>query len=371
MAEPADGRGKRLMSGDNFELQAWDRLEDIPDSLESRELIGHRDQINRLAKAFADGHIHHAWLVTGPRGIGKATMAARFAGHVLRYGNSDNIPAQYVLPGESDGVERKVARSAHPNLLCLRRAWNERERKWRSELTVEEVRRSIRFFASARAEPGWRVVIIDTADDMNLHAANALLKILEEPPEKTLFFILAHSGRNVLATMRSRCQTLTLKPLEDHEIVEALDKLGVLEGVSEPDRALTGQLAAGSVRRAIVILRADGLVLYRRFLALVASSGGPDWTAIHALAGELSPIARNDRYRLMMDFAHDLVSRRLRGEPDPAASGAAAVPADISALAGWVEVWEKVRRSADRTDAYNLDRKQVILNLFSALHGVA
>jgi DNA polymerase-3 subunit delta' len=204
------------------------------------------------------------------------------------------------------------------------------------------------------------VAVVDTADDMNRQAANALLKILEEPPARTLFLVLAHSGRGMPATIRSRCQTLSVRPLSREEVLEALDALGALEAVSESDRKLVGELADGSVRRAIVILRADGLDLYRRFIELASGKSEPDWAAIHQLAGDVSPIARNDRYRLLIDFAHDHVGKQLRGERP-----------QISDLARWVEVWEKIRRSADRTDAYNLDRKQVILNLFSAFHDAA
>jgi DNA polymerase III subunit delta' len=343
-----------------FELRAWDRIEGIPDPLENRRLVGHQATLDRLASAFASGRMHHAWLVTGPRGIGKATALARFAGHVFRNPDFTSAPSHYVVPADNDVAEARVARAAHPNLLHLRRPWNERDKRWRTELTVEEIRRTVPFFGNAPAEAGWRVAIVDTTDDLNASAANALLKILEEPPPRTLFFLLANSWRGMLPTIRSRCQTLTLRPLEDTETLAALQLLGILDDSPDADQKLVARLSGGSVRRAILILRAGGLDLYRRFETLAFADGLPDWAEIHRLAGEISALSRDEEFRLLIDFAHDDIAGRLRGRE-----------ADISALAGWVEVWEKIARSADRTDAYNLDRKQVVLNLFSAFHGRA
>jgi DNA polymerase III subunit delta' len=353
------------MVDSDYELRAWDRLEGIPDPLENRGLVGHDATLDRLAAAYAGGKMHHAWLVTGPRGIGKATAIARFAGHVFRNPDPSGAPSRYVVPPEDDIAEARVARSAHPNLLHLRRPWNERDKRWRTELTVDEIRRTVPFFGNAPAEPGWRVAIVDTTDDLNLSAANALLKILEEPPPRTLFFLLADSWRGMLPTIRSRCQTLTLRPLEEMDTVAALQRLGILDEASEDDRKLVARLSGGSVRRAILIFRAGGLDLYRRYQALVSSPGNPDWVEIHRLAGEVSAASRDDAFRLLIDFARDDIAGKLRSAGKPGQY------ADISALAGWVEVWEKIARSADRTDAYNLDRKQVVLNLFSAFHGRA
>jgi DNA polymerase III subunit delta' len=351
------------MAETSYELRAWDRIEGIPDPLENRHLVGHSATLDQLAAAYASGRMHHAWLVTGPRGIGKATTIARFAGQVFRYPDSANAAPHYVLPAENDVTEMRVARASHPNLLHLRRPWNERDKRWRSELTVDEIRRTVPFFGNTSAEPGWRVAIVDTADDLNRNAANALLKIVEEPPPRTLFFLLAHSWRGMLPTIRSRCQALTLRPLDEAATIAALQGLDVLQGVCDADRQLAARLSGGSVRRAIVILRAGGLDLFRRFVSLISGENVPDWAEIHRLASEISPAGRDDDFRLLIDFARDEIARQVRN-PD-----ARTQKADISALAGWVEVWEKIARSADRTDAYNLDRKQVVLNLFSAFHG--
>jgi DNA polymerase III subunit delta' len=357
------------MADASYELAAWDRIEGIPDPVENRQLVGHGATIDRLAEQYSGGRMHHAWLITGPRGIGKATLAARFAGHVFRYPEALRAPPSYIFPDENDPAERQIARGGHPNLLHMRRPWNERDKRWRRDLTVEEIRRTIGFFGTASAQTGWRVAIVDTADDLNRNAANALLKILEEPPPNTIFLVLAHSTRGMLATIRSRCQRLAMRPLAHDELKDALHRLGLGHELTSDEMALLAELSGGSVRRAIVILKENGLSLYRQFIELVEQTGEPDWTSIHRLASDISPVNRNEKYRLFFDLFHDFIVRRIRGKPEPGISSILQQKAgNVSLLAGWVEVWEKTQQSADQTDAYNLDRKQVILNLFSAIH---
>jgi DNA polymerase-3 subunit delta' len=357
------------MAADPAELQSWDRMEGIPDPVENLDLIGHGETLDFLAQRYASGRMHHAWLLSGPRGIGKATMAARFAGHVFRHPDPASAPGAYLRPVSGDAVEGQVARGAHPNYLHLRRPWNERDKKWRRDLTVEEVRRTVSFFGKSAGEAGWRVAVVDTADDLNASAANALLKILEEPPARTLFLILAHAPR-MLATIRSRCQKLGVRAPSQTEIVQALEILGAADSASADEVALAAALSGGSVRRAITLVREDGISLYRKFRAIADMSGGVRLDKVHEIAGEVSLVAANDRYRLLLDIVHDFVARRIRGEPEPIGGGNW-VGASASGLAGWVEVWEKTNRSAQLADEWNLDRKQVILNLFSALREVA
>jgi DNA polymerase-3 subunit delta' len=358
----------KTLAEDSYFLPAWDRIEGIPDPLENRNLVGHGDTLDLLAARYATGRMHHAWLLSGPRGIGKATLAARFAGHVFRNPDPLRAPGHYVKPSPGDPVEGQVARNAHPNYLHMRRPWNETSKRWRSGLTVDEIRRTVSFFGKVAGEDGWRVAVVDTADDLNKNAANALLKILEEPPARTLFLVLAHAPK-MLATIRSRCQKLAIRPPSPGEIVEALTALGLAEGQGNDELALAAQLSGGSVRRAITLVNENGIALYRRFAEIAARPNTLQWDKVHELAGEISAPSANDRYRLLLDIAHDYVARRIRGEPEPA--GMMGAVQNLSGLAVWVEVWEKTRRSAELADEWNLDRKQVILNLFSALHEAA
>jgi DNA polymerase-3 subunit delta' len=355
------------MADDDQELEAWDRIEGIPDPLENLRLVGYRNILDQLAERYASGRMHHAWLLTGPRGIGKATLAARFAGHLFRHPDPASAPGHYVQPPDDDPVEGQVARGAHPNYLHMRRPWNEKDKKWRRDLTVEEIRRTVPFFGKSAGRPGWRVAVVDTADDLNASAANALLKILEEPPPNALFLVLANAPK-MLATIRSRCQKIIMRPPPKADIIDVLGHLGFAQDLSPEDLSLVAELSGGSVRRAITLANGRGIELYRRFLSITSQHDQIPWDLVHGLAGELAPAESNDRYRLLLDIVQDTLSRRLQGAVLPEAAKAAVGRDQSRDLARLADVWEKINRSAQLADAWNLDRKQVILNLFLSLH---
>jgi len=340
-----------------------DRIDDLASPAQTFDLIGHRQPINHLAAQYASGRMHHAWLLNGPKGIGKATLAFRFAGHLFRNIDATKAPNIYVAPDKGDGVESRVAGGGHPNLLHLSRPWDEKQKKFKTELTVDEIRRTISFFGKTRGEMGWRVCIVDAADEMNDNAANALLKILEEPPSNTLFLVISHASGRLLATIRSRCQLLTVKPLSEDEVIKIADNLGLLKDVEPQDRQLVATLSAGSPRRAAILLRNEGISLYRRLEKLCTSLDQPEWSAIHSIASELAPRAKDEKFRLFMDLVYDFISRQTLPEANSQRS--------ISKLARWSQVWEKTRQSASLTDSYNLDRKQMILSLFERMHQAA
>jgi DNA polymerase-3 subunit delta' len=182
--------------------------------------------------------------------------------------------------------------------------------------------------------------------------------------------VVAHSPQRMLPTIRSRCLKIALKPLEAEDMRRALSAIGVLDPDAEAsDVDLALALAGGSVRRAAILLREDGAKLYRQFARLAANAREPDWSAIHAFASTLTGAAGEERYRLALDLIGDYVARRLRDLPEPGSDGKQA-NSGIS-LAAWVEVWEKTRHSAELADAYNLDRKQVFLDLFEAMRTAA
>ena len=230
------------MADDPSGQRSWDQIEGIPDPEENLHLVGHRGTLDLLARRYATGRMHHAWLLSGPRGIGKATLACRFAGHLFRNPDSASAPHDYVVPVDNDPVEGRVAAGGHANLLHLRRPWIDRDKKWRTVLSVDEVRRTVSFFGTSAGENAPRVCIVDPADDMNKDAANALLKVLEEPPPRTIFMVLAHSPKGLLATIRSRCQKLDIRPLSGSQVIEALEKLGEADGLDLQDRELVAAL---------------------------------------------------------------------------------------------------------------------------------
>jgi DNA polymerase-3 subunit delta' len=343
------------------EIEGWQLPEEQPAWLGGPAV----EQV--LRDAFVGGRMHHAWLLGGPKGIGKATLAYRFARFALAYpdpASAASAPPGLGLP-EDHPVFRKVAGRGHPNLLTLARPWDEKNKRYRTELTVDEVRRLIPFFGSTAAEAGWRIVVVDSADEMNASAANALLKLLEEPPVRSLFLVLSHAPGRLLPTIRSRCRSLTLSGIAPEKIASALAEGEQVDEVT--DFALASRLSGGSLRRAIHLVEGEGIELYRDLLRLTARLPTLDIPALHELADKVSRRGEDDSYFTLLDLIRDWLQRRVRRAPESETAPPLA-PAVLGApLARWAEVWEKAEEASGVAEALNLDRKQVILTIFMNL----
>src|ERR1700742_4148772 len=232
----------------------------VPHPRETNDLFGHHEAETALLGAYRSGRIPHAWLIGGAQGIGKATLAYRMARFVLSHGNprSDDVSrAETLQIDPSDPVARQVATGAHGGLLTLERSLNDKG-VMRTVITVDETRETISFFGSTAAVDGWRVCVVDTVDELNPNAANALLKILEEPPRQSLFLLVSHAPARVLPTILSRCRKLMLRPLSQADVVSAAAQAAVIA----PDDPALGEAAAvseGSVARALTLLGGDNL----------------------------------------------------------------------------------------------------------------
>jgi len=179
-------------------------IEAAPESIHpaaSGRLVGHEAAKRRMLEAVSSGRLHHAWLLSGPRGIGKATLAYRFARFLLAYPERVGETVDNLAVPADHPVFHHVAAHAHPDLFVLEREIDPKTGRARAIINVEDVRKTIHFLSMTAAEGGWRVAIIDAADEMNANAANALLKILEEPPEKSILFLVAHAPGKLLPTM--------------------------------------------------------------------------------------------------------------------------------------------------------------------------
>ena len=200
-----------------------DRVEDQAHPREVYDLMGQDAALALAARAIRSGRPPQAWLLGGPPGIGKATLAYRIARYLLRYGAVGDGPENLAVP-KTDIVARQVEAESHPGLLVLKRREGDRGRL-QTVLSVQEVRKLESFFGLTSGAGGWRVVIVDTADDMNDQAANALLKVLEEPPRRAIILVLSHSPGRLLPTIRSRCRRLELRPLPPDILQGALARL--------------------------------------------------------------------------------------------------------------------------------------------------
>ncbi|HET7714254.1 MAG TPA: DNA polymerase III subunit delta' [Bauldia sp.] len=351
------------------EVPRLDALEGWPPPEAQSRWWGSTSAETALLDAYRGGRMHHAWLLGGPKGIGKATLAYRFARFAFCNPDPSStavaIASDLTVPDDSPAF-RRVAGRAHPNLLAMERPWDEKNKRYKTELAVDEIRRSVGFFGSTSGEGGWRIAIVDPADEMNPSAANALLKILEEPPARSLFFIISHAPGRLLPTIRSRCRRLDLPSLPSDAIVGAIRSNGGIDA-DDDDIRLAAVLSEGSLRRAILLLEEGGIATYRAFARFAANVGDPDVTAMHALADSVSGRTADDTYYGFLDTVRAWLGRRVRGEPEPAPEATPEEAVRAVPLARWAEVWEKIAQSSTEADDLNLDRKQVVLSILMSL----
>ena len=336
----------------------YDTLTDIPEPVENTYLASHEDARGMVASAYRAGKLHHALMVTGPRGIGKATFAFRVAHHLFRYPDATQAPESLTDIDSESQAFRLAVRGAHPGLLHLTRPWMEREKKFRNGITVDEVRRVGRFLSMTPPDGGWRVVIVDSADDMNSNAANALLKNLEEPPARTLFILIAHSPGRLLPTIRSRCHVVRLKPLEGPQLETVLGMLGSPMPDQADARHFLIEQAEGSVRNAVLLTQFGGLEIAAA-LQKILNAGNFEVAASHKLAEAVTGRDSQVQYELFNQMILDRA----------AAHAAQAGSANMGPLAEkFAKLWENLAERMRETDTFNLDRKQHSLNVLRQLH---
>jgi len=357
--------------------------EAVPHPRLSFDLLGHEAAERVLLDAWNSGRIPHAWLIGGVAGIGKATLAYRFARFVLAQGAEEGgaaglfgeapRPRSLEVPA-GHPVSARVASGGHGNLLVVERVYDEKRKRVRQEILVDDARRIGPFLRQTASEGGWRVVIVDGADTMNASSQNAILKLLEEPPSRSLLLLTADNPGSLLPTIRSRCRKLRLDPLNE-AVVEHLVARHRPD-LPEAERAALCRLAEGSVGRALALAEAGGLKLYREIVDLIAAMPGLDTAKAHAFADKLSRRGADDAYEtaaeLLVWWLGRLVQQAARGvafaETVP---GEGALVARLAALPRgldrWMDVWEKVARLFTRADNANLDRKQVVLTALGTI----
>ncbi|MCQ8782619.1 DNA polymerase III subunit delta' [Mangrovibrevibacter kandeliae] len=335
-----------MSSSEALAPEQHDTLDGIPGPAETCRVRGHAEPRQALAAARAAGRLHHAWLFQGPRGIGKATSAFEFARALLTPPDAD--------PPTAAAVRRQIAQGSHPNLLHIARPPVDRGSGFRTQITVDEVRRLNRFFHATTGRDAWRVAIVDPADDMNRSAANALLKILEEPPARSVFLIVNHAPGRILPTIRSRCRVLRFEPLDEATLATVLADLPVAIDPGEAQRAAA--LAEGSVRTAIAMALSGGLEVEERLRRLYAAPQ-PEWSEIHAVADALVLKGRESAHDLLVEG----LFRALAEEAE------ARLVEDAAGAARLAEFWRAERNRFAEAAAYNLDRKQTLLSFFAGL----
>lgn len=327
---------------------------------ETPDLFGHRDAEQTLLNAYRSGRIPHAWLIGGALGIGKATLAYRMARFVLAHPDplaADVQAAETLAVDVTHSLFRQVASGAHGGLLTLERSLNDKG-VLRSVITINETRETISFFGSTAAVDGWRVCIVDAVDELNANAANALLKVLEEPPRRSLFLLVTHAPGRVLPTILSRCRKLSLRPLQTADVMHAAARAADND-VDDPALIEAADAAEGSVARALTLMGGDALKLQQRTMALLETLPQIDPRQLHAL-GDALGLSDKVALATFIDSVDRWVGQRLRADHSNA-------NANLPRLARLAEVWEKINRAARETESYNLERKPLVFSVFGLL----
>ncbi len=353
----------------------------------SQTLIGHANAESDFLRAVAKDRMPHAWMITGPKGVGKATLAYRMARRLLRSEASaiategglfgaEAPPADHLDMAPSNPIFRRIAQQSHPDFRVLGRAINPKTGKMRNEIVVDDVRDVIDFMHLKPAMGGWRVVIVDCADDLNRNAANALLKMLEEPPARSVLILLANAPRALLPTLVSRCRRLGLRPLSETQIAAALaDRF---PGLGREELSLAALLSEGSLGRAIRIVEGDGGALFGEIGATLSSWPVAPTSRLHALAERMVGRAGEAQFELASEMLGWWFGRFLRRaarngapETDLFVGEAALIErmAQAASLDRWLELWEKVRLIFGRVRDVNMDRKQAWVAAMLVLSG--
>jgi len=350
-----------------------DRVTGAPHPRETRRLIGHSVAENIFLEAFNSGKLHHGWMITGPLGFGKATLAWKIARFLLATPEDDGgmfaAPAPVTLNIADDHpVSHRLLALSEPRLYLLRRAWDDAARKLKTTIGVDEVRKMKSFFMLSAADGGRRVAIIDAVDEMQAGAANALLKLLEEPPANVTLLLISHQPSRLLPTIRSRCRELRLGPLGPADMATALAATD-----DAPDNPVPlAELSAGSVGEAIRILNLDGLKLYAQMIQLFATLPRLDRIRAASLTEMGAGRGNEERFDLILMLIDLFLARLARAGtlghcPPEAALGEAELIARLSpnpqAARHWADLAQSLGNRARRGRAVNLDPAALLMDM--------
>ena len=356
-------------------LPEADRLGDAPHPRETRVLYGHSAVEDAFLTSQAGGRKHHAIMLVGPKGIGKASFAWRLARHLLTAAPAEaglfgepEAPTSLDIP-EGHPIEARIAAMSEPRLFLLRREWDTDKKRFKAAIGIDDVRRMKGFFGLSAPDGGARVVIIDAADEMTVPAANALLKMLEEPPANATLILVVHQPARILPTIRSRCQVLKMRPLAPGDLASAIQGTGAT--LPENPDALAA-LAQGSAGRALSLLESGGLDRYAEILALFSALPRLDRPKAIAMAEAAGARGAEEKRAMMADLFATLLARLARfgagmGHGPEAAAGEfdvfARLAPDLYAAQQWAAFAETAGKDLERGFAVNLDAPALFLDM--------
>ncbi len=364
-------------------LPEADRAEGAPHPRETTKLFGHEGIEAEVLAALTGDRMHHAWLLTGPKGIGKATLAWRMARFLLANPPAsgpdmfgDTPPPPDTLDIDPDHpVAHRIAALSDPGCLLIRRPWDTDKKRLKAQITVEEVRKLNAFFGLSATDGGHRVVIVDAADEMNPSAANALLKVLEEPPKDAILILVSHQPARLLPTIRSRCRVLRLGELDQPAMQSALQGAGM---ETDNTQALF-ELARGSVGAAIRMQNEGGLQIYAQILAVIATAPNMDRPQLAKLVEHLTQRGADTRLDLAVTLLDTALSRLARSAAGMQLAEAAPGEAETLAKLGqntrqaqaWANLQHELSARIAHGRAVNIDPASLLTDAFLQINEAA
>jgi DNA polymerase III subunit delta' len=318
------------------------------------DLKGHQRAEETLLRQLASGRMHHAWLFAGPRGIGKATLAYRLARFLLAFPDPQAAAERRSLyvPAEAP-VAHRIAARGHADLITLERSFDAKAERLKSEIVVDDVRKASGFVARTAGEGGWRICIVDAAEDLNAESANALLKILEEPPADSLFILVSHQAGRLLPTIRSRCLRLDLSALTEAETIAVVAAMAEQQNSDEIERAV--RLSKGSPGRALELLNSQGAKYFDLMRQMMSRPQNFDLAAKISIADGFQARDMAEDFTIFSELLLTHIAGKARE---------AALAGEGPALA---RAHGEIGHSLRLANALNLDRRQTILDALTVL----
>ncbi|MET3560020.1 DNA polymerase-3 subunit delta' [Bartonella japonica] len=343
------------MSDVNF-LRQYDDIEAVLSPSQNNIIFGHEVARHFLAQMREEGRLHHALLFEGEHGIGKATLALHLAWNILSSQKGELLQPEY-----HSITWHQMMHGSHPGLLHISRRFDLKMQKFKTGVLIDDVRDIMHFLNKTSQDDGWRIVIIDPADDMNRNAANAILKTLEEPPAKTLFIIITHSLGRLLPTIRSRCQQISLRPLSNDEMKKVIPHIFSHQVLpDEKTIEMIIQRSKGSPRKAALLICQGGLEMVKTIDALLEQSVCNP-AIVHTLAQTLSSLSSTIQFQQFCDEILDKIQKR---------SIMLAERGNLFLSKKCAQIWHETHQEIGETQSFNLDKKQFIINLLFRVHKI-
>lgn len=348
------------------------------------EIFGHAQPEAQILDLINSGHLHHALILSGQEGIGKATFAYRLARYLLKHGVAaeeeeaggglfgEPLPkakAESLQVNSDDQVCRMMAAGGHPDLLVVEREFDEKKNRFKGNVSIDAVRRIAPFMHMTASFNGWRVVIVDDADTMTNEAQNAILKVLEEPPAKTILLLVCHRPGMMIPTIRSRARVVHFQSLSPEVFSTLLRR--VEPGLRDSDLKTLYAITGGSAGQGVRLIEEGGLEVIYKVAGLLSQWPEWDWPQIHGLAENISKPGQEDSYKSFVDVftwsVEALVRTRARqGElPPPVDTPQMARMANHYSFEQWLDICEKLKSHFAAADYSSLDKRQAILGAFT------